>query len=184
MRRQWAACLLSFALMLGSAHPALAAGSTCEASSISLVRHAEKADPADPDTALSELGLRRAEALVASMNGRPLDRILATHLRRTQHTVLPLARERGLLIEVAFAKDFDGLLQRLKALGCGQHLLVAGHSNTLPALMRGLGLGSAAEMEEDDYGEVFVLHFGGGNTNAVPRLETFRFDPQPTTAVE
>jgi 2,3-bisphosphoglycerate-dependent phosphoglycerate mutase len=69
-----------------------------------LIRHAQSA-PSDgvpePDWPLSETGLRQAEVLACDLEGRQVDAIYASPYRRAGATVEPLARRRGLAIEVA-----------------------------------------------------------------------------------
>ena len=92
-------------------------------------------------------GLQRAEAnsvcssvrgkgqgCLAWAEGRPIDAVYATHLRRTQLTAAPLAAARDLDLRVLPAGDTARLLARLRAAHCGGEVLVVGHSNTVPEL--------------------------------------------------
>lgn len=133
------------------------AASGCAAAQVYLARHAEKATSADdPDVVLSEAGQRRAAALAAWFDGRPLDAIYATHLRRTQHTAAPLAAARDLEIRVLPAGDTRKLAARLRERHCGERVLVIGHSNTVPELVAALG-GEAPVIGEHDFGRIYVV---------------------------
>ena len=48
----------------------------------------------------------------------------------------------------------------------GQLVVVAGHSNTVPALVRALGVESVADIPEDEYDDLFLvqLNADGGAT--------------------
>lgn len=155
MRRfGWAALLLAFAQ-----HGA--ATELCPPAAVHLMRHAEKAvsadaDVVDPDPGLSEVGKASAAALTAWFDGKPLDAIYATHLRRTQQSALPLSAARDLDLRVLPAADTTRLLQRLRERHCGQRVLVVGHSNTVPEIAIGLGAEPFA-IEESEYGRVYTV---------------------------
>lgn len=152
MRQAFAA----FVLVLGGTAPAVAAGS-CAPATAYLVRHAEKApDGGDPDVRLSDAGQARAQALVAWFEGKPVDAVYATHLRRTQHTAMPLAVARDLELRVLPAGDSARLVSRLHRDHCGGHVVVVGHSNTLPEIAAGLG-GEAFAIDETEFGWVYAL---------------------------
>jgi phosphohistidine phosphatase SixA len=78
-----------------------------------LVRHAHagrKAAWPGPDNArpLSVAGRQQAAGLVDRLRGYPVDRILSSPAERCLQTVQPLARHRGLRVEVADALAVDG----------------------------------------------------------------------------
>lgn len=144
-------------VLLLACSAAAGAADVCPPAAVHLVRHAEKAaSGADPDVTLSDAGQRRAQALVSWFEGRPLHAIYATHLRRTQHTAAPLAAARDLDLRVLAAGDSERLQQRLASHHCGEHVLVVGHSNTVPAIAAALGAEDFA-IGEDDYGDVFTV---------------------------
>lgn len=154
-----AAWLLAFA-------PVGAAAEPCAPAAVHLVRHAEKAvsadaDFADPDPELSEEGRASAAALATWFDGKTLDAIYATHLRRTQQTALPLAAARDLDLRVLPAADTTRLLQRLHERHCGQQVLVIGHSNTVPEIAVALGAEPFA-IGESDYDQVYTVVPGSG----------------------
>ena len=79
-----------------------------------LVRHAEKADTSD-DTTLSAEGRARAERLAEMLAEAGISHVFATQFRRTQQTVAPVAKSRGLETDTVAAKDTATLARRLKA---------------------------------------------------------------------
>jgi 2,3-bisphosphoglycerate-dependent phosphoglycerate mutase len=126
-----------------------------------LVRHAEK-QPSQPgakpdkDPPLSEAGLRRAQALVPVLANVELAAVFATQFKRTQQTVEPVAKARGLTVEVVDARDTPALAARIRALS-GKAVLVSGHSNTVPEVAAALGASDPFAIEDDEFGDLFVL---------------------------
>ncbi len=53
----------------------------------------------------------------------------------------------------------------------GRAIVVVGHSNTVPELVRALGVNSNIELTEGDYGDLFVVTLEGG----AARLSRQRF---------
>jgi phosphohistidine phosphatase SixA len=146
----------ALALLLLALAGAARAGD-CAPAALHLLRHAEKAaTPGDADPELSAAGRQRAAALVHWAQERPIDAIYATHLRRTQQTAAPLAAARDLELRVLPAGDTPRLLARLRGAHCGGHVLVVGHSNTVPELAQAFGAAPFA-IDEGQYGTVYTL---------------------------
>lgn len=123
-----------------------------------VTRHAEKADqPKDPE--LSQLGQQRALNLAMILQHVPLQTIYTTPYRRTQQTAEPTATQHQVTLMTYAAGSAEQLVQMV--LQQQQNTLVVGHSNTVPNLVRLFG-GSAPELTEQDYGDLFVLHFVNG----------------------
>lgn len=118
-----------------------------------LVRHAEAGDTHAGDPALTELGQRRAEALAVLLEHAGVTRLYATEYRRTRETLAPLAARAGLELTVVPGAALAEQVEQLKQLPLGSVAVVAGHSNTLPALVRGLG-GRVSGTEPTEHGEV------------------------------
>jgi len=129
-----------------------------------LVRHAEKAtdDPKDPS--LSEAGAKRAEALARLLAHSGAKRLVASEFKRTQQTLAPLAQALGLDVETVSAKELDALARGIEE-STAPVTVVAGHSNTVPALAARLGVQlerlkespQGALLGDDEYGRVFVV---------------------------
>ena len=121
-----------------------------------LVRHAEKAlegDTKDPE--LSPAGKERAQALAQIIKDVGVTAIFATELKRTQQTANPLAQLTGIPLTVVPAKETADLISKLrKTVGCA---LVVGHSNTLPEIIRALGVTESVAIADDDYDHLFVV---------------------------
>ncbi|MCB9915896.1 MAG: histidine phosphatase family protein [Planctomycetes bacterium] len=112
-----------------------------------LVRHAEKADEPGSDPGLSPAGEARAAELARVLDEAGVTHLFATPYERTRRTLAPLARARGLEVADYDPRDLDALALRLAALPPHACAVVAGHSNTTPALFERLG-GAPAELVE------------------------------------
>lgn len=131
-------CALFLALL------ALAFGPAREAVqpvSVFVVRHAEALESTEErrDPELRPEGEARAELLARTLSRAGVTHVFASPLRRARATVEPLARLRELEVELHPAQDAAGLAAKLRALAPGSVALVAGHSNTVPALVEALG---------------------------------------------
>jgi broad specificity phosphatase PhoE len=125
-------------------------------STIFIVRHAEKADASkDPD--LSEAGRARAEALARTLKDANITVIYATEFKRTQQTATPLAQVLGIKVTIRPAKatDFGFKLGTLH-----DNTLVVGHSDTIPDLIRELGISEPINIAENDYDNLFAVVLG------------------------
>lgn len=141
--------------------PLIADAATAAETTVLLVRHAEKETGDDPH--LTAAGVERAKALAAVVSG--VTAVYATETCRTAQTVQFLAAELGLTIQVedfgepGLAMDHcqlaapvsplptavagpEALAAHLLAEERGGTVVVAGHSNTIPAIVAALGAGS------------------------------------------
>lgn len=123
-----------------------------------IVRHAEKLVHGGNDPDLSQAGAARAEALAHMMKDAGITAIFTSELKRTQETAAPLAKALGITPTVVPAKDTAALVQKLHALA--DNALVVGHGNTIPDVVKSLGMDAHTYIGEDDYSEVFVISLG------------------------
>jgi broad specificity phosphatase PhoE len=140
---------------------AIYAYSCVSTTTIVAVRHAEKALGTIDDPPLAPEGEQRSERLArifgdGSGEGR-LDAIYVTDTRRTQQTAAPLAARLHLVPVVLPAADISGAVTRILKEHRGGTVLVVGHSNTLPQLIRELSGKLIEPIPDDDYAEVYVL---------------------------
>jgi phosphohistidine phosphatase SixA len=124
-----------------------------------LVRHAEKADDSK-DPPLTEAGKARAQCLADLLAPAAVTDVLSTDFQRTRDTVAPVALSHGRTVEVLGDADANGWAARLRALPPGAVAVVAGHSNTLPVLVRDL-TGQAVAMNDGEYDRLFVVALAG-----------------------
>ena len=122
---------IRFALVL--ALIAMLGACTTTSTTYFIVRHAEKAD-STRDTPLSAEGHARAKALRDTLINQNIIKIFVTNYQRTQQTAQPLAIELGITPTEVFANQTSELIKQLKATKAG-NILIAGHSNTVPAII-------------------------------------------------
>lgn len=122
---------------------------------IYIVRHAEKQGGFDP--ALSEEGVRRVERLSGMLGDAGLDAVYSTDFKRTRSTAGPIAAVSGLEGQIYDAHDSSGLAARLKAAENMDAILVVGHSNTLPDLLKALGIETEIVIDESEYDHLFIV---------------------------
>ena len=115
------------------------------------IRHFEKQQGADPH--LTVQGRQQAQTLVTALKGKVVNKIYSTQYHRTLESVAPLATERG--IEVALY-DPSKLAEFAQQIRRENNILIVGHSNTTPQLIRLLG-SQTADLSETDYGQLFTL---------------------------
>lgn len=143
------AALALFAGLLGSAGAQ---------SSIFLVRHAEKAVAAGAETKdpeLSDLGLVRAESLRRLLQDAGIGAVFATEFKRTQQTAASVATAAGIPLTTVAAQETPALISKLKA--TRGNVLVVGHSNTLPEIIKALGGTAEITIEESAYDNLFLV---------------------------
>lgn len=163
--------LARFALIaaaLLAAAPAAAQDSTV----VILVRHAERAALAgNNDPPLTEAGEARARALAQALEGRQVHAVIATERQRTQLTARPLAQARGLTPEIVSLQSGRAHVDSVAAAvrrHAGHTVLVVGHSNTVPGIIRALGGPRMPDLCDGEYSNLYVLVL---KPAAQPRLE-------------
>jgi broad specificity phosphatase PhoE len=128
---------------------------TAAQSTIFVVRHAEKAESGGNDPDLSEAGRARAESLAKMLKNANITAIYATEFKRTQQTATPAAKALGLALTIVPAKDTVTLSAKLRDLH--GNALVVGHGNTIPDLIKALGVETPVNIAETDYDNLFVV---------------------------
>ena len=131
--------------------------SPAHAATVYVIRHLERA-PGDDDPSLSERGAARAGQLADLLAGANIKAVFATATRRAQETGAPLAKRLGIAVTTYNPRDVDALAAAVKA--AGGAVLVVGHSNTVASLVARFGGAKPAELSEQDYGTLFVVHDG------------------------
>lgn len=113
---------------------------TAQTSTYILLRHAEKdtsqtgSTMMKADPPLTKQGWKRAESLIHVLKAFTPDRIYSTNYLRTRSTITPLAKKFKQTIEVYDPKQLEQFSKVLLTLS-GKTIVVAGHSNTTPALV-------------------------------------------------
>jgi broad specificity phosphatase PhoE len=142
--------LLCAALAAMSLLPGLAAA---EPSAIYLVRHAEKTAGEDPE--LTPRGVARAHAIAAILHRAGITAIFSTPTVRTRQTAAPLAQLTGLTVQMYEPGAPKALVEKVRSLTGA--VVVVGHSNTLPELVRLFGGAPGAEIADDEFDRLYQL---------------------------
>ncbi len=135
-----------------------------------LVRHAEKnIEPENPNPNLSPAGQARAQELVRLLARSGITAIYATQYARTQQTVQPLASALGLPVTVVDSKNTEELVRQITTTHRGGAVFLAGHNNTVPAIISALGGGEYPVIPENEYDNMFVVTiYRYGSAKTVP----------------
>jgi phosphohistidine phosphatase SixA len=120
-----------------------------------IVRHAEKAATGDTDPDLSVAGQKRAETLARILKDSQITTVFVTEFKRTQETAAPVAKEARLNPIVVLSNDVAAMAAKARALD--GNALVVGHGNTIPELIKALGIATPIAIPENDYSEIFVV---------------------------
>ncbi|MBI4716233.1 MAG: histidine phosphatase family protein [Planctomycetes bacterium] len=139
------------------AEPATSAAAT--PTIIYIVRHAEPDVGPPQDPFLSKAGEKRAYDLQQALRSAGLAAIYHTEARRTRQTVRALAGLLEIVPRMTGAPEVDRLVERLKTEHRGQSVLVVGHSDTIPAILKGLGVGEdrVPTIGAHEYDHLFVV---------------------------
>ena len=135
-----------------------AASALCAQPMVVIARHAEKANSADNDPTLSHSGRARAEALARMLKDADISAIFTTEFKRTKETAAPAASALGITPTVIPASDITTLAAKLRYLR--GNALVIGHGNTIPDLLKALGIDTAINIPENDYNQLFIVSLG------------------------
>jgi broad specificity phosphatase PhoE len=128
-----------------------------------LTRHAERADgqatmstpsgtPADPK--LSAAGEARAQKLATMLADAGIAAMFTTEFARTKDTAAPLAAALKQTPEVVAAAQTAALIDKIKT-HANDTVLVVGHSNSVPAIIKALG-GPDVAIGDAEYDNLFI----------------------------
>lgn len=171
MKIQWS---VIFLLLCSLASPIASAADTM----IIVVRHAEKAtdDPKDPG--LSEQGQARANRLADILRDANLKAVYSTQYKRTQLTGTPAAAMNGLQVQVREVNKqndktyVDDLIKEIKKKHNGETVLIVGHSNTVPEIVKTITGKDIAPIGENEFDQMYIITVG-----KKPRLVSITYKP-------
>ena len=123
-----------------------------------IVRHAEKAANGGNDPDLSSAGRARADALGRILKDSGITAILTSEFKRTQETAAPTATSARVTPRVVAAKDTAALVAKLHQLN--GNALVVGHGDTIPNIIKALGINSPINIPDEDYSELLIVTLG------------------------
>jgi broad specificity phosphatase PhoE len=122
-----------------------------------LVRHAEKNLEPKDDPDLSPEGFARAQEIARVFGDAGINSIYATQYKRTQQTVKPLSDRIGVPVTLLQSNETDELVKRIQTSLRGQTIFVAGHNNTVPALVSALSGETYSTIPESEFDNVFIV---------------------------
>lgn len=148
---------LIFCLLVLFATHVLFAQKADQTTTIILVRHGEKDPNGGDDPGLTPAGKMRALKLAGMFPNAQPDEMYSTPLVRTRETLAPWAEKVGLEIKTYRTADLPDFADQLKAM-IGKTVVVAGHSNTTPALANLLlNTDRYKDWEDGVYNKLFVI---------------------------
>jgi broad specificity phosphatase PhoE len=123
-----------------------------------IVRHAEKAANGGNDPDLSSAGHARAEMLARILRDSGITAIFTSEFKRTQQTAAPTATSARVTPTLVAAQDTASLVARLRQLN--GNALVVGHGDTIPNIVKALGINSSINIPDTDYSELLIVILG------------------------
>ena len=155
---------LAAAVALAAATPAPGAAQGSAAPTVVyLVRHAEKAPVPGNDPPLSAMGEARAADLAEALADADIEAVHVTDRQRTRATaarllerlrIEPVVTTYGGVPAAAHARAVADTLLRLHR---GRRVLVVGHSNTVPLIVRALGGTAPDEIPDNEYDNLYIV---------------------------
>jgi phosphohistidine phosphatase SixA len=162
---------LAFAAVLALAAAAPAAAQKA----VFVVRHAEKIS--EQDQRLSDAGRARAARLASMLADSGISAIYATDTERARDTAAPLAQKLGQKVatydtgqKMSGAVDARPFVAMLRREHARDVVLVVGHSNTIPDLLKALGCSEKITLGADEYDDLFVVVPKADGTATLVRL--------------
>ncbi len=133
---------------------------------IIVVRHAEKSNDDPKDPVLSEQGKARANKLAFVLKDSNLQAVYTTQYKRTQLTGQAAAVQNGLQLQVRAATRENAktyaadLLKEIQKKYRGKTVLIVGHSNTVPEIVK-LATGiDVIPIGENEFDRIYVITLG------------------------
>lgn len=133
-----------------------------------LIRHAERADEPRQDPPLTAKGVARSEALARLLSTAGVKAIYTSQFARTKLTAEPLAKQLGVtataislkispanpraIAEESTKETVDKILSH-----AGGSVLVVGHSNSIPDVIKMLGGDDVPTIDEKKFDDLFVV---------------------------
>jgi phosphohistidine phosphatase SixA len=146
-----------------------------------LVRHAERADEPRQDPPLTEKGTARAQELARVLSNADIKTIITSQFSRTKLTAEPLAKQVNIPVtsislslnptnprmisEQSTAEVTNKILER-----AGESVLVIGHSNSIPDVIKMLG-GASPVIDEKKFEDLFVVTVYGKGKAKVAHMK-------------
>ena len=144
-----------------------------------LVRHAEREDEPRRDPPLRNEGVARSQELAKLLGAAGIKSIITSQFARTKQTAEPLATRLSLtatpislrsnpnnprqIAEESTTEVVNKILER-----SGEGVLVIGHSNSIPDVIKMLGADTVPTIDERTYNDLFIVTvYGKGKAKVV-----------------
>jgi broad specificity phosphatase PhoE len=147
-----------------------------------LVRHAERADEPRQDPPLTEKGAARSQELARILSNANIKTVITSQFLRTKQTAEPLAKQVNvpvtsislsvnpanprMISEQSTAEVTNKILER-----AGESVLVVGHSNSIPDIIKMLGGDVSPVIDEKKHDDLFVVTVYGNGKAKVAHLK-------------
>lgn len=147
-----------------------------------LIRHAERAEEPRQDPPLTEKGTARSQALARLLSTANIKAIYTSQFARTKLTAEPLAKQLGVtptalslklnpsnprqIAEESTKETVDKILSH-----GGGSVLVVGHSNSIPDVIKMLGAEVTPSIDEKTFDDLFVVTVYGKGKAKVAHLK-------------
>ena len=126
-----------------------------------VIRPAEKeAEPDDP--ALTAAGRARAGRWAAMLRSAGLDLVVTSDALRTRETGGIVAEALDLPVEEVPRTETQALLDLLEWDYDAARVLIVGHTETIPSILRGLGVSDPLDISQTDFANLFFVEPGAG----------------------
>ena len=163
--------ILRFLRLSAAAAILLAAGTaSAQVTTVLVVRHAEKASATAKDPHLSAAGKVRAKDLAHAAGAAGVTAIYATNFQRTQETVAPLAALLHLTPVVKSADQTEELVEEIKNTRRGQTVVVCGHSDTVPDIVKRLSGVVVDPIPDTRFDGLYVVTLNDDETGRATRV--------------
>lgn len=163
MMRKLLLLMLAGAVCLAASPVAQSQAPAC--TTVVIVRHAEAVPNSGADPALSDAGIARANALAGALKDAGVTAVFTTQYQRTMRTGQPTATAVKVpLVTTTIGAGAAGLDSYIRQTVDGLHdryagrtVVMVGHSNTVPALVKALSGVDIGEIAHDSYDQMFVI---------------------------
>lgn len=160
--RNFSFLFIAFLFLIWACQPAQETATT-----VFLVRHAEKDTIDSEDPPLTVKGERRVANLWENLAADTVHALYSTDYKRTRATLEPISAQFNLPIHLYEAHDFEGLANKLLENHTGQTLIVSAHSNTILPIIQALGATPPLDsIGEQEYDHIFIVELEGEKARA------------------
>ena len=133
-----------------------------------LIRHAEREDEPRQDPPLKKEGVARAQELARLLANAGIKAIYTSQFARTKQTAEPLATKLGLTLASISLKSNPANPRQIAAESTsevvnkimertGENVLVVGHSNSIPDVIKMLGGDVVPTIDERKFDDLFIV---------------------------